>query len=71
MMALKKLNVLLIVTHPGGARSFDYGDHWDRDELIYTGKGLNGHQQFRAENRDAGGSRRTNYVFGALQPREV
>lgn len=63
MLALKKLNILLVVTHLGGAKSFDYGDYWDGRELVYTGKGLNGPQMMRGENRDAAENRRTNYVF--------
>jgi hypothetical protein len=63
MLTVKKLNALLVVTHPRGAKSFDYGDYWERGELVYAGKGLNGHQQLRAENRDAAENRRTNYIF--------
>lgn len=31
-------NTLLLVTHPGGARAIDYGDYWDGEDLIYTGR---------------------------------
>jgi hypothetical protein len=32
------LNALLLVTHPGGARSLDYEDGWEGDTLVYTGQ---------------------------------
>jgi hypothetical protein len=44
MLAVKQHNALVIITHPGGAKSFDYDDYWDEQtgDLIYTGKGLIG-----------------------------
>ena len=38
-------NSLLLITHPAGARTFDYHDHWDGADLIYTGRGKRGNQQ--------------------------
>src|SRR5262245_15423099 len=37
MLSRPELNALLLITHPGGARSFDYEDRWDGETLIYTG----------------------------------
>jgi hypothetical protein len=39
MITSRTKNKLLIITHPGGARSFDYQDYWEGNDLIYTGKG--------------------------------
>src|SRR4051794_10686468 len=39
MVPSKATGSLLLITHPGGGRSFDYGDYWDGEHLIYTGKG--------------------------------
>jgi hypothetical protein len=36
-------DAVLIITHPGGAKSFDYGDYWENDRtLIYAGRGKTG-----------------------------
>lgn len=56
-------NVVLLVTHPGGARSFDYGDYWDKDDLIYTGRGQKGNQERVGANRDVAENRATLLVF--------
>jgi hypothetical protein len=37
MMSRPELDALLLVTCPGGARSFNYDDYWSRGELFYTG----------------------------------
>jgi hypothetical protein len=68
MLAVRKHNALVIVTHPGGAKSFDYGDYWDGSDLIYTGKGLEGPQRLERENLDAADNRRTLYVFEQAGP---
>jgi hypothetical protein len=39
MLSRPEFNALLLITHPGGARSFDYEDRWDGSDLIYTGRG--------------------------------
>ena len=33
---------VLLITHPGGGRSFDYEDRWEVDALVYTGRGKHG-----------------------------
>jgi hypothetical protein len=42
MLSRPPLNALLLMTWPGGARSFDYDDYWDRGDLVYTGRGATG-----------------------------
>jgi hypothetical protein len=63
---------ILLMTHPGGARSFDYGDYWDGDELVYTGRGQRGDQERTGANRDVGENGGTLHVFQpAGAPREL
>jgi hypothetical protein len=63
MMSRPDLDALLLVTWPGGARSFDYDDYWSQGDLIYTGRGKTGDQKLEGPNRDLAENRRTNYVF--------
>lgn len=63
MVSRPDQNALLLMTHPGGARSIDYGDYWDGDDLIYTGRGKTGDQVRTGQNRDLGENTRTTYVF--------
>jgi hypothetical protein len=58
---------LLLITHPGGAKSFDYQDHWDGADLIYTGRGKLGDQRRgdAARNLDVAENRRPLFVFEA------
>src|SRR4051812_1139491 len=63
MMPRPHLHALLLVTWPGGARSFNYDDYWSRGDLIYTGRGKRGNQKLEGANRDLGENRYTNYVF--------
>jgi hypothetical protein len=63
MMPRPQLDALLLVTWPGGARSFDYEDYWNRGDLIYTGRGKRGDQRLEGANRDLADNRYTNYVF--------
>lgn len=39
MFARPEQNAVLLITHPEGAKAFDYGDYWDGNELVYTGRG--------------------------------
>jgi hypothetical protein len=39
MLPRPALNALILVTWPGGARSFDYDDYWSQGDLIFTGRG--------------------------------
>jgi hypothetical protein len=63
MLPRPALNALILVTWPGGARSFDYDDYWSQGDLIYTGRGKTGHQKLEGANRDLDLNSRTNYVF--------
>jgi hypothetical protein len=57
---------LLLITHPGGAKSFNYQDHWDGADLIYTGRGKLGDQRRDdARNLDVAENRRPLFVFEA------
>jgi hypothetical protein len=71
MIARPALNALLLITHPGGAKSFDYEDRWDGDTLIYTGRGKTGDQQLTAANRDVAENRRRLLVFQAEATRQL
>ena len=62
---------LLLITHPGGGKSFDYNDHWDGADLIYTGRGKVGDQKRTAANLDVAENRRALYVFEAAGPRRL
>src|SRR5262249_22743900 len=65
-------NSLLLITHPGGGKSFDYRDHWDGIDLIYTGRGQLGNQQRDdARNLDVAENRRPLFVFEAAAPRRL
>jgi hypothetical protein len=63
MISRPKQNTLLIITHPGGARSFDYGDYWDNRDLIYAGRGKVGDQKLDGQNRDLANRLRKILVF--------
>jgi hypothetical protein len=39
MLPRPALGAVLLITHPDGARSFNYDDHWDGHDLVYTGRG--------------------------------
>jgi hypothetical protein len=63
---------LLLITHPGGAKSFDYQDHWDGADLIYTGRGKLGDQRRDdARNLDVADNRRPLFVFEAAGARRL
>jgi hypothetical protein len=55
-------DALLLITYPG-ARSFDYGDSWDGQDLIYTGRGKRGDQEYAGPNRDVAENARALHVF--------
>ena len=67
MLPLKQ-GPLLLITHPGGAKSFDYGDRWDGQDLIYTGRGQRGNQRLIGPNRDVAEKRRRLEVLEATGP---
>jgi hypothetical protein len=63
---------LLLITHPGGARSFDYQDYWDGHDLIYTGRGKIGDQsRYESRNIEVAENRRKLYVFEAAGTRRL
>jgi hypothetical protein len=68
MMSRPEHNALLLITHPS-PRSFDYGDSWQGNDLIYTGRGKQGDQEYAAQNRDVGENVRTLHVFEPAGPR--
>jgi hypothetical protein len=71
MISRPKHNTLLIFTHPGGAKSFDYGDYWDGGDLIYAGRGKVGDQKLQGQNRDLAENRRVVLAFEPNGARQV
>jgi hypothetical protein len=73
MLPRPNLNALLLITHPGGAKSFDYDDRWDVDgkTLIYTGRGKTGDQEWAGPNRDVGENRKQLVVLEAAGPKRL
>ena len=63
MVSRPELNSLLLITHSQEGRSFNYGDRWDGDELIYAGRGLTGHQELKAQNRQVAENSRELFLF--------
>jgi hypothetical protein len=64
-------DAVLLITHPGGGKSFDYADYWDGKELIYTGRGRDGPQVLEGANRDVADNRRRIFVFENVGPRSL
>jgi hypothetical protein len=62
---------VLLITHPGGGKSFDYADYWDGDDLIYKGRGQSGDQKRTGANLDVAENRRRLFVFEAAAPRQL
>src|SRR5216684_3736065 len=71
MISRPKHNALLIMTHPGGAKSFDYGDYWDNRDLIYAGRGKLGDQRLQGQNRDLAENHRIVLAFEPAGPRRL
>lgn len=71
MLSRPERNALLLITHPGGARSFDYEDRWDGPALIYTGRGKSGDQRLEGPNRDVAENRKQLFVLEAAHPRHL
>ena len=70
MVPRPDLNSILLITHPGGGRSFDYDDYWDQNgDLIYTGRGQTGDQKLEGANRDVAENRRHLLIFEGGRPR--
>jgi hypothetical protein len=71
MLSSPERNAVLLITHPGGARSFDYEDRWDGPALIYTGRGKTGDQRLEGPNRDVADNRKVLFVFEAAHSRHL
>jgi hypothetical protein len=71
MGSLPRHNAVIVITHPGGGKSFDYDDYWDGADLIYTGKGQRGDQKRTGENRYVGDNSRTLLVFEQAGPAQL
>ena len=71
MLSRPERNALLLITHPGGARSFDYEDRWDGPALIYTGRGKTGDQRLEGPNRDVAENRKGLFVLEAAHSRHL
>ena len=71
MGSLPRHEAVLIITHPGGGKSFDYDDYWDGADLIYTGKGQVGDQRRVGENRYVGDNARTVLAFEQAGPAQL
>ena len=63
MVPVRDKESLLLITHAGQEASFEYGDYWDGDALIYTGRGQDGDQSLAGPNLDVAENRRTLCVF--------
>src|SRR5262245_25905385 len=71
MISRPKHNTLLIMTHPDGAKSFDYDDYWDGPDLIYAGRGKLGDQKLEGQNRDLAENRRAVLAFEPAGARQL
>lgn len=71
MISRPALNTLLLITHAGGARANQYGDYWDGDYLVYTGRGKSGDQKRDGQNRDLGENAKVVLVFEPGAGREL
>ncbi|WP_223644305.1 hypothetical protein [Corallococcus sp. EGB] len=63
MASRPEMQALLLITHIGGAKSFDYEDYREGNELIYTGRGKTGDQRMDGQNKLLATNRYTNFVF--------
>jgi hypothetical protein len=71
MFTRPDLNSVIVITHPGGGKSFDYKDEWDGDELIYTGRGKKGNQPYTGATRDVGDNQRDIHAFEHVAPKTL
>ena len=69
MLVSKAVDAVLLITHPGGGKSFDYEDYWDGADLIYTGRGKVGNQARMGPNLDVSENRRSLFAFEAAGPK--
>ncbi len=71
MVSRPNHNALLLISHPGGAKSFDYDDYWDGDDLVYTGRGKTGDQRLEGQNRDVAENAKQLLVFEPAGSRKL
>jgi hypothetical protein len=72
IITIQALDSTLLFTHPAGEASFEYGDYWEGDVLMYAGRGQTGHQELKGQNLDVAENRRLLWLFehaGNLQRR--
>lgn len=67
MVPAPKKSSLLLITHGGHDASFEYGDYWDGEDLVYTGRGQDGDQVLTGPNLDVAENRRQLLVFERLE----
>ncbi len=60
MNTCKKTNCLVLISKHNMSRI--YGDEWNNGQLIYTGRGQHGDQQYHYENKSLGESNKTGLV---------
>jgi hypothetical protein len=63
MVSVPKQDSILLITHTDKEASFEYGDYWDGEDLIYTGRGQTGDQKLSGPNRDVAENRRHLLLF--------
>lgn len=63
MVSVPHKDSLLLITHADQEASFEYGDYWDGENLIYTGRGQDGDQVLTGPNRDVAENRRKLWIF--------
>src|SRR6266496_5494903 len=67
MVPVPRKDSLLLITHAEQEASFEYGDYWDGEDLIYTGRGQDGDQVLTGPNRDVAENRRKLWMFERLE----
>lgn len=63
MVPVSQKDSLLLITHATQDASFEYGDYWDGEDLVYTGRGQDGDQVLAGPNRDVAENRRRLWIF--------
>jgi hypothetical protein len=63
MVSVPHEQSLLLITHGDQDASFEYGDYWDGEDLVYTGRGQDGDQVLTGANLDVAENRRNLWKF--------
>lgn len=63
MVSRPAMSALMLITHPEGGKSFDYGDFWQDGDLQYAGRGQDGDMKLDGQNRDVADNAKRLYVF--------